>query len=103
MIPRPPRSTLFPYTTLFRSIAIIGTLPVLCLQVWLFIKPGLTPTERKASLPYIPAIFLLFIGGLTFGYFIFIKLILPFLLSLNDGMFNEIFTVDKYFKFLLML
>src|SRR5690625_6933994 len=50
MIPRPPRSTLFPYTTLFRSIAIIGTLPVLCLQVWLFIKPGLTLTERKASL-----------------------------------------------------
>src|SRR5690625_1251167 len=89
------------YFTMAGLIAIIGTLPVLCLQVWLFIKPGLTPTERKASLPYIPAIFLLFIGGLTFGYFIFIKLILPFLLSLNDGMFNEIFTVDKYFKFLL--
>src|SRR5699024_11737937 len=24
MTPRPPRSTLFPYTTLFRSVAIIG-------------------------------------------------------------------------------
>lgn len=29
----------------------------------------------------------------------FINLILPFLLSLNDGMFNEMFTVEKYFKF----
>ena len=31
----------------------------------------------------------------------FVKLILPFLLSLNDGMFNELFTVDRYFRFLL--
>src|SRR5699024_2531141 len=27
-------------------------------------------------------------------------LILPFLLSMNDGTFNELFTVDKYFKFM---
>jgi len=38
--------------------------------------------------------------GLVFGYFLFIQLIVPFLLSLNDGMFNELFTVDKYFKFM---
>src|SRR3712207_8826242 len=25
MIPRPPRSTLFPYTTLFRSVALLAT------------------------------------------------------------------------------
>src|SRR5688572_30997817 len=28
MIPRPPRSTLFPYTTLFRSVSLIGRLVV---------------------------------------------------------------------------
>src|SRR5688572_7504184 len=30
MIPRPPRSTLFPYTTLFRSRAIDAVHPILC-------------------------------------------------------------------------
>src|SRR5438876_4911806 len=25
MIPRPPRTTLFPYTTLFRSLSVLGT------------------------------------------------------------------------------
>src|SRR5256885_12306173 len=30
MIRRPPRSTLFPYTTLFRSIAAANELPVVC-------------------------------------------------------------------------
>src|SRR5258705_8594689 len=33
MIRRPPRSTLFPYTTLFRSVQIFGEVPVR-LPVW---------------------------------------------------------------------
>src|SRR5690625_3994373 len=41
-------------------IAVIGTLPILSLQLWLFVKPGLTKKERKVSLSYIPAVFLLF-------------------------------------------
>ena len=89
------------YFSMAGLVAIVATLPLLTLQVWLFIKPGLTPNERKASLAYVPFIFLLFIGGLAFGYVMFVKLILPFLLDLNTGMFNEMFTVEKYFKFLL--
>src|SRR5690625_7633186 len=81
-------------------LAIVGTLPILSLQLWLFIKPGLKKHERTTSLAYVPAVFFLFVMGLVFGYFLFIQLILPFLLSLNDGMFNELFTVDKYFKFM---
>src|SRR5699024_6008205 len=60
-------------------------------------------SEQKVSLAYIPSVFLLFVIGLVFGYFIFINLILPFLISLNDGMFNELFMVDKYFKFMFRL
>lgn len=96
-----PGDIIWVYLTMAGLVALVGTIPILCLQVWLFIKPGLTTNERRASLAYIPAVFILFVVGLTFGYLIFIKLILPFLLSLNDGMFNQIFTVDKYFKFLL--
>src|SRR5690625_3624996 len=88
------------YFTIAGLMAIVATLPVLSLQLWLFIKPGLTKSERRASLSYIPAIFLLFVIGLAFGYLMFVKLILPFLLSLNDGMFNELFTVERYFRFL---
>src|SRR5688572_31957360 len=43
MIRRPPRSTLFPYTTLFRSCEILDV-------------NGRTPAEMKAMIwPYIPA------------------------------------------------
>ncbi|MGM8366724.1 twin-arginine translocase subunit TatC [Virgibacillus sp. W0181] len=95
-----PGDIVWIYFTIAGLVAIVGTLPILCLQLWLFIKPGLTSPEKKISLSYIPAIFFLFIGGLAFGYYLFIQLILPFLLSLNDGMFEELFTVDKYFKFI---
>ncbi|QKY69162.1 twin-arginine translocase subunit TatC [Lentibacillus sp. CBA3610] len=88
------------YLTLAAVTAFIGTLPILCLQTWLFIRPGLTKPERRATLVYIPVIFILFITGLVFGYLAFVELIIPFLLSLNEGMFNEIFTYDRYFKLL---
>ncbi|CDQ39860.1 MULTISPECIES: twin-arginine translocase subunit TatC [Virgibacillus] len=96
-----PGEIIWIYFTLAGIVAIACTIPIFALQVWLFVKPGLTNTERKATLAYIPAVFILFIGGLVFGYYMFIELILPFLLSLNDGMFNEMFTVDRYFKFLI--
>lgn len=95
-----PGDIIWIYFTIAGLGALVATLPFLSLQIWLFVKPGLTKTERKVSLSYIPAIFLLFVFGLFFGYFMFVKLILPFLLSLNDGMFNELFTVEKYFRFL---
>ncbi len=88
------------YISIAGILAIVGTLPILSLQLWLFIKPGLKKHERTTSLAYVPAVFFLFVTGLVFGYVLFIHLIVPFLLSLNDGMFNELFTVDKYFKFM---
>lgn len=95
-----PTEIIWIYFSMAGLVAVVGTLPILTYQVWAFIKPGLMPHERRATAGYIPAIFLLFIFGLVFGYVIFVQLIMPFLLSLNDGMFNIMFTVDRYFKFL---
>src|SRR5699024_188612 len=91
------------YLIMASLIAIIFTLTMLSFQISLFIKQVLTRHKCRSSLGYIPAIFLLFVIGLVFGYLVFIKLILPFLLSLNDGMFNELFTVERYFRFLIRL
>ncbi|QHE52452.1 twin-arginine translocase subunit TatC [Pontibacillus sp. HMF3514] len=98
-----PFDILWVYVTLASLIAIAGTLPFFCLQLWFFVRPALTPKEQKVSLSYIPAVFLLFIGGLAFGYFLIQPLIFDFLLSLGEGKFNVSFTVDKYFKFLIRI
>lgn len=39
-------------------------------QVWLFIRPGLYDDEAKAVRPFIFLGFLLFIAGVTFGYYV---------------------------------
>lgn len=95
-----PTEIIWIYFSMAGLVAIVGTIPLLTYQIWAFVKPGLLPHERKATIGYIPVVFLLFIGGLIFGYFVFVELIMPFLLSLNDGMFNIMFTVDRYFSFL---
>ncbi|KAB8138435.1 twin-arginine translocase subunit TatC, partial [Gracilibacillus oryzae] len=95
-----PEEIIWVILTIALTVAITGTLPFLCLQLWLFVKPGLTRHERRVSAWYIPAVFLLFIAGLTFGYYIFVKLILPFVLSLNDGIFETLFSVENYFRFI---
>ncbi|MCQ2009211.1 twin-arginine translocase subunit TatC [Sporolactobacillus sp. STSJ-5] len=82
-------------------VAIAVTIPFAAWQLWLFVAPALSKNERKLTLSYIPAIFLLFIGGIVFGYEIVFPNILHFLLGMNDDMFQVLFTTDRYFRFMI--
>src|SRR5699024_8479431 len=95
-----PGEIIWIYLYISGVIGFIGTIPILAYQLWAYISPGLTSKEKRVSLIYIPTLFILFILGFIFGYIMFINLIFPFLLSLNDGMFNEMFTVEKYSRFM---
>lgn len=50
--------------------AVIFSSPLWFRELWLFIKPGLYEKEIKIVLPFIFLGFLLFCGGVCFGYFI---------------------------------
>ena len=52
---------------------IILAMPVLLWQVWRFVAPGLTATERRAILPWIPAALAFFLLGVGVAY-----VVLPF-------------------------
>ena len=68
--------------------------PLIIYEIWAFIAPGLTSSERRAARPLIPAAMLLFLAGVTMGYFLTgpaVKALLRFippetaaLLTLND-------------------
>lgn len=96
-----PSDIIWVYFTLAGVVALAGTIPVLATQIWLFVKPALTPIERKVSLSYVPALFILFIVGLCFGYFVIFPTVLSFLVELGQGMMVTNFTADKYFRFIL--
>lgn len=96
-----PSDILWVYLILSSVVAIAGTIPMAAYQTWLFVRPALKETERKVTLSYIPALFLLFIIGIAFGYFIIFPMVYKFLLSMSEGMFMTFFTTEKYFQFLI--
>lgn len=96
-----PSDIIWIYFTIACIVAIAFTIPVLALEIWLFVKPALKKQEQKIALSYIPALFLLFIGGLAFGYFVIFPLVMKFLVTLGQGVMNISFTADRYFKFII--
>lgn len=96
-----PSDIIWIYFMIASIIAIAGTIPVLALQIWLFVKPALKPIERRISLSYIPALFILFIVGLAFGYFVIFPVIMNFLVELSGEMVVTNFTAEKYFRFIM--
>jgi sec-independent protein translocase protein TatC len=96
-----PSDIIWVYFMIATVIAIAATIPVLAIQIWLFVKPALQPHERKISLSYIPALFFLFLIGLSFGYFVIFPTVLDFLVELGGDMLATNFTAEKYFRFLM--
>src|SRR3954465_2283350 len=96
-----PSDILWVYLLLACVVSISGTIPMAAYQIWLFVRPALKEMERKVTLAYIPALFLLFIMGISFGYFVIFPIVYKFLLSMSEDMFMTFFTTEKYFQFLL--
>lgn len=98
-----PTEIVWVYFQLAGIVAIALTIPIFAWQLWLFIKPALKPLEQKVTLAYIPALFILFIVGLCFGYFFIFPIVFDFLLSLAGDNMQNMFTIEKYFGFLLRI
>ncbi|MGJ9382684.1 twin-arginine translocase subunit TatC [Salipaludibacillus sp. CF4.18] len=98
-----PGDVLSIYMILAAVVAVALTIPVAAYQLWKFIKPALTKDEQKSSLLFIPGLCILFLCGISFGYFVLFPLILSFVLTLAGDQFETFFTAEKYFRFMLHL
>ncbi|MEH7109449.1 twin-arginine translocase subunit TatC [Bacillus sp. JJ1764] len=96
-----PSDIMWIYFMLATVVAIAGTIPVLALQIWLFVRPALKPVERKITLSYVPLLFFLFIIGLAFGYYVIFPMVLDFLVKIGQDMFVTNFTAERYFSFIM--
>lgn len=72
--------------------------PVVLLQLWLFIAPGLYPKERYYAIPFIIFATLFFVGGGWFGYDVVFPMACKFFVDMGRD-FNQVITVDDYFSF----
>jgi sec-independent protein translocase protein TatC len=78
---------------------LILAMPVVLYQVWAFINPALTGTERKWAFPIVGALVVLFVGGVVFGYYILPRG-LDFLLNIFENVENNLL-IGRYYSFVL--
>jgi sec-independent protein translocase protein TatC len=98
-----PGDILWVYMVIATVFAVAFTIPVAAYQVWKFVKPALSIEEQRATLLFIPGLSILFILGISFGYFVLFPLVLSFLLEIAGNQFETFFTAEKYFQFMLHL
>ena len=89
--------------------SICFSFPVLSVQIWRFIAPGLYSKEKRAFFPFILATPLFFILGASFVYYMVIPLAWEFFLSFEQSAGNGILPmqlepkVDEYLSLIMRL
>ncbi|MCD9020627.1 twin-arginine translocase subunit TatC [Cohnella silvisoli] len=83
-------------------IGFTAALPFTMYQLWLFVRPGLHPNERRAAIRYIPYATLMFATGLVFAYYIVFPMAFTFTSGITKELgFQETYGISQYFSFLI--
>jgi sec-independent protein translocase protein TatC len=82
--------------------ALLVALPIILYQLYAFVLPAFSPTERRVALPLLLMVPVLFIGGVAFGYFLVLDPAVHFLLNFNDEQFNIEVRARDYYSFVTM-
>lgn len=90
------------YTSICVTLALGLSLPFLVHFMWQFVKPGLKSNEVRFLGLYSPAMFLLFMIGVAFGYFVVNPLSYHFLMNFGAVNFDVIVSAQEYVHFLIM-
>jgi sec-independent protein translocase protein TatC len=79
--------------------ALILSLPVLIYQLYAYVLPAFSPSERRIALPLLLFAPLLFLAGVAFAYFVVMPPAVNFLLGFNDSQFNVQVRARDYYSF----
>ena len=82
--------------------AILIVLPIVLYQLYAFVLPAFSETERRVALPLMLMVPVLFIGGVVFAYYVVVPAALKFLLNFNDDQFNTEIRAREYYSFISM-
>ncbi len=92
------------YMKISMAVSLVVTVPFIVYQLWAFISPGLRQAERSAALRYVPYVFILFLLGMAFAYYIVFPMALSFTISITRSMgLEETYGIAQYFSFMFSL
>jgi sec-independent protein translocase protein TatC len=81
--------------------SLILSLPVIFIQFWKFISPGLLPREKKYFLPFLFSATLLFTAGAMFCFLVVLPFAMTFLLGYKTVHLTPMLSVGSYVDFCL--
>ncbi len=79
--------------------AIILAMPILLYQLYAFVLPAFSRSERRVVLPILLFFPALFVAGIAFAYFVVMPAAVHFLLNFNDNQFNVQVRARDYYSF----
>ncbi len=85
------------------ACGILFASPVIFLQVWRFVAPGLYRHEKRVLFPFAVVSSLCFIGGAAFGYFVVFPPAFRFFLGYASNILDPLPGVSEYFSLALEL
>jgi sec-independent protein translocase protein TatC len=91
-----------PFTTTITVslyFALVISLPLILYELYGFILPALSPSERRVAMPLLTAIPFLFAIGVLFGYFVVLPAAVRFFVNFNSSEFNVLVQASQFYKF----
>ena len=79
--------------------AIVGALPIILSQIWLFIAPGLYAHEKKMLIPFIIGGTVMFVIGVMFAYYVVTPFGFDFLITFGSFKFTPLINIEDYVGF----
>ncbi|MCL4514619.1 MAG: twin-arginine translocase subunit TatC [Firmicutes bacterium] len=98
-----PSEAFFAQIKIAVAVGAIITLPMALWHLWRFISPSLNRRQRRLGFLLVPISFLLFVGGVTFAYFLIIPAAMRFFLTFAGDNLEAMITVNNYISFVLGL
>lgn len=98
-----PIEAIWTYLKLGLIAGLVITLPLVLYEIWLFIKPGLYPNERKYVRMFVISGGAFFLIGGAFSFVIVLPFAIHFLLTVGAGNLLPMISVGEYVDFCLQL
>ena len=96
-----PAEVFFTYLKISFFAGFLISLPVLVYEIWMFIAPAMTLSERKLALVLTPSFVLLFYAGITFSYYFVLPAGVKFFLGFATDSLQPMFSLGSYLSFVI--
>ncbi|MEA1879597.1 MAG: twin-arginine translocase subunit TatC [Campylobacterota bacterium] len=79
--------------------ALLGALPYILYQFWLFVSPGLYANEKKMVIPFVVGGSFMFMVGVLFAYYVVTPFGFQFLITFGSFLYTPLINIEDYVGF----